>query len=47
MDTSNVKIKVLSQSAETATEIIEKATKKQEESLKQKYKNYKKEKRAS
>jgi replicative DNA helicase len=45
MDTSNVKIKVLSQSTETATEIIEKATKKQEENLKQKYKNYKKEKK--
>jgi len=46
MDTSNVKIKVLSQSTESATEIIEKATKKQEENLKQKYKNYKKEKKA-
>jgi replicative DNA helicase len=45
MDTSNVKIKVLSQSSESATEIIEKATKKQEENLKQKYKNYKKEKK--
>ena len=45
MDTSNVKIKVLSQSTESATEIIEKATKKQEENLKQKYKNYKKEKK--
>lgn len=45
MDTSNVKIKVLSQSTETATEIIEKATKKQEENLKQKYKSYKKEKK--
>jgi|694.fasta_scaffold27210_10 replicative DNA helicase len=47
MDTSNVKIKVLSQSAETATEIIEKATKAQEKTLKEKYKNYKKEKKAS
>ncbi len=45
MDTSNVKIKVLSQSAESATEIIEKATKKQEANLKEKYKNYKKEKK--
>jgi replicative DNA helicase len=45
MDTSNVKIKVLSQSTETATEIIEKATKKQEENLRSKYKNYKKEKK--
>jgi replicative DNA helicase len=45
MDTSNVKIKVLSQSTETATEIIEKATKKQEENLKQKYRNYKKDKK--
>jgi replicative DNA helicase len=46
MDTSNVKIKVLSQSSETATEIIEKATKRQEANLKEKYKNYKKEKAA-
>lgn len=46
MDTSNVKIKVLSQSTETATEIIEKATKRQEANLKEKYKNYKKEKTA-
>lgn len=45
MDTSNVKIKVLSQSTETATELIEKATKKQEANLKEKYKNYKKEKK--
>jgi replicative DNA helicase len=45
MDTSNVKIKVLSQSTESATEIIEKATKKQEENLRSKYKNYKKEKK--
>jgi replicative DNA helicase len=45
MDTSNVKIKVLSQSTESATEIIEKATKKQEENLKQKYRNYKKDKK--
>ena len=44
MDTSNVKIKVLSQSTESATEIIEKATKKQEENLREKYKNYKKKK---
>jgi KaiC/GvpD/RAD55 family RecA-like ATPase len=47
MDTGNVKIKVLQQSTETATEIMEKATKKQEENLKQKYKNYKKEQKAS
>jgi replicative DNA helicase len=47
MDTSNVKIKVLSQSTETASEIIESATKKQEENLKQKYKNFRKEQRAS
>lgn len=45
MDTSNVKIKVLSQSAESANEIIEKATKKQEANLKEKYKSYKKEKK--
>jgi replicative DNA helicase len=45
MDTSNVKIKVLSQSSESATEIIEKATKKQEENLKKKYSAYKKEKK--
>lgn len=44
MDTANVKIKVLQQSAETATEIIEKATKRQEDELKKKYKNFKKEK---
>ena len=44
MDTANVKIKVLSQSTESATEIIEKATKKQEENLREKYKNYKKKK---
>jgi replicative DNA helicase len=44
MDTSNVKIKVLSQSTESATEIIEKATKKQEENLKKKYSDYKKQK---
>ena len=42
MDTANVKIKVLSQSTETATEIIEKATKKQEQVLKDKYKTFKK-----
>jgi hypothetical protein len=47
MDTSNVKIKVLQQSTETATEIMEKATKKQEANLKEKYKNYKKENRPS
>jgi KaiC/GvpD/RAD55 family RecA-like ATPase len=47
MDTANVKIKVLQQSTESATEIMEKATKKQEENLKQKYKNYKKEQKAS
>lgn len=47
MDTANVKIKVLSQSTESATEIIEKATKKQEANLKEKYKNYKKEKVAT
>ena len=44
MDTSNVKIKVLQQSTETATEIMEKATKKQEANLKQKYRDYKKQK---
>jgi hypothetical protein len=46
MDTANVKIKVLSQSLESATELIEKATKKQEQNLKQKYASYKKEKTA-
>ncbi len=46
MDTSNVKIKVLSQSTETASEIIESATKKQEENLKQKYKSFRKERKA-
>jgi KaiC/GvpD/RAD55 family RecA-like ATPase len=44
MDTANVKIKVLQQSTETATEIMEKATKRQEDELKKKYKNFKKEK---
>jgi archaellum biogenesis ATPase FlaH len=44
MDTANVKIKVLQQSTESATEIIENATKKQEENLKQKYRDYKKQK---
>jgi KaiC/GvpD/RAD55 family RecA-like ATPase len=44
MDTSNVKIKVLSQSTETASEIMEKATKTQESLLREKYKNFKKDK---
>ena len=44
MDTANVKIKVLQQSTESATEIMEKATKRQEDELKKKYKNFKKEK---
>jgi hypothetical protein len=44
MDTANVKIKVLQQSTESATEIMEKATKRQEENLKQKYRDYKKQK---
>lgn len=47
MDTGNVKIKVLSQSAETASELLENATKRQEEELKKKYRNYKKEQKAS
>lgn len=47
MDTANVKIKVLQQSAESATEIIENATKRQEDELKKKYKNYKKEQKTS
>ena len=46
MDTSNVKIKVLSQSQETAVELMEKATKNQEKNLKEKYKSYKKEKKS-
>ncbi len=46
MDTANVKIKVLQQSTESATEIMEKATKRQEDELKKKYKNYKKEQRS-
>ena len=45
MDTANVKIKVLQQSTESATEIMEKATKRQEDELKKKYKNFKKEKK--
>jgi replicative DNA helicase len=44
MDTSNVKIKVLSQSTETASEIMEKATKTQESLLREKYKTFKKDK---
>lgn len=44
MDTSNVKIKVLSESTETATEIMENAVKRQEDNLKQKYRDYKKQK---
>jgi len=47
MDTANVKIKVLQQSTESATEIMEKATKRQEDELKKKYKNFKKEKTVS
>jgi len=47
MDTGNVKIKVLSQSTETAVDLMEKATQNQEKLLKEKYKNYKKEQRAS
>ena len=46
MDTANVKIKVLQQSTESATEIMENATKRQEDELKKKYKNFKKEKTA-
>ena len=43
MDTSNVKIKVLQQSTETVTDILVKSAKEQEKSLKEKYKNFKKE----
>lgn len=44
MDTKNVKIKVLEQSTESASDIIAKSAKEQEESLKKKYKAFKKEK---
>jgi len=44
MDTSNVKIKVLSESTETATEIMENAVKRQEKDLKKKYSEFRKEK---
>ncbi len=47
MDTSTATIKVLSQSEETATELLESATKRQEDALKSKYKDFKKEKKAS
>jgi len=43
MDTSNVKIKVLQQSSETVSDILVKSAREQEKSLKEKYKNFKKE----
>ena len=47
MDTKNVKIKVLEQSAESASDIIAKSAKEQEQSLRDKYKKFKKEKKES
>jgi len=44
MDTSNVKIKVLPPTNESVEDIVEKSAKKQMEKLKEKYKDYKKEK---
>jgi len=46
MDTSNVKIKVLQQSTESVAEIMDRSLKEKETSLKEKYKNFKKEQRA-
>jgi hypothetical protein len=43
MDTKNVAIKVLQQSDETADQIIAKSAKDQEDTLKQKYRKFKKE----
>jgi hypothetical protein len=47
MDTRNVCIKVLQESGETASEIIAKSAKDQEESLKKKYAAFKKEKKTT
>ena len=44
MDTSNVRIKVLPQTNESIEDIVEKSAQKQLEKLKEKYKNFKKEK---
>jgi hypothetical protein len=44
MDTKNVKIKVLQQSEESASDIIAKSAKEQEQSLKERYRKFKKEK---
>jgi replicative DNA helicase len=43
MDTKNVKIKVLQQSEESASDIIAKSAKEQEQSLKERYRKFKKE----
>ena len=43
MDTSNVKIKVLSQTGESVNDIIQKSSKERLETLKEKYKIFKKE----
>ena len=43
MDTKNVKIKVLQESTESASEIIANSAKAQEQSLKDKYRKFKKE----
>jgi replicative DNA helicase len=47
MDTANVKIKVLQQTSETVQDILVKSAKEQEDSLKQKYRKFKKEQKAS
>jgi KaiC/GvpD/RAD55 family RecA-like ATPase len=47
MDTKNVKIKVLQESNESASEIIARSTKDQEENLRKKYKEFKKEKKTT
>jgi len=47
MDTKNVKIKVLQESNESASEIIARSAKDQEENLRKKYKEFKKEKKTT
>jgi replicative DNA helicase len=47
MDTKNVKIKVLEESTETAADIITRSAKDQEANLKEKYRKFKKEQKAS
>ena len=47
MDTSNVKIKVLPQSNESVSDIMEKSSKERLDNLKQKYANFKKEQKGA